>query len=76
MSPKLAKEWHPTKNNKLTPNKISHSSNKRVWWLGKCGHEWGAKVKIRLKGNGCPKCYEATGKKIVHRCSLKNGSFS
>ncbi|HFJ9467876.1 zinc-ribbon domain-containing protein [Bacillus cereus group sp. BfR-BA-01495] len=73
MNPELVKEWHPTKNNKLTPDKISFGSNKSVWWLGKCGHEWDAKVNNRINGNGCPKCYEATGRKIVHRRSLKKG---
>ncbi|WP_322370341.1 zinc-ribbon domain-containing protein [Bacillus cereus] len=73
MNPELAKEWHPTKNNKLTPDKITYSSNKRVWWLGKCGHEWAAQVNNRLNGNGCPKCYEASGRTVVHRRSLKKG---
>ena len=37
-NPVLAKEWHPEKNGYLTPDKISFSSAKVVWWLGKCGH--------------------------------------
>ena len=52
----LIKEWHPTKNGYLRPNMISFSSAKKVWWLGKCGHEWQASVDNRRHGNGCPIC--------------------
>lgn len=72
-NPDLAKEWHPIKNGNLSSENISYSSNKNVWWLGNCGHEWVAQVNNRLNGSGCPKCYEATGRKIVHRRSLKKG---
>ena len=27
--PHLVKEWHPTKNGELTPNNLTHGSNKR-----------------------------------------------
>ncbi|WP_312473496.1 zinc-ribbon domain-containing protein [Neobacillus sp.] len=74
MNPELAKDWHPTKNGVLTPEKISYSSNKNVWWLGQCGHEWEAKVNNRFNGNDCPRCYEnSTGRKIGHRRSLIKG---
>ena len=55
-NPVLAKEWHPEKNGYLTPDKISFSSAKVVWWLGKCGHEWRSSVDNRRRGNGCPIC--------------------
>lgn len=54
--PELSKEWHPTKNGYLKPNMISFSSGKKVWWLGKCGHEWQASADNRRHGNGCPIC--------------------
>jgi len=63
INPKLASEWHPTKNRDLTPNKILAGSGKKVWW--KCNkdndHEWDAVCKARLgykkrKGSGCPYC--------------------
>ncbi|MCM3323281.1 zinc-ribbon domain-containing protein [Cytobacillus kochii] len=74
MNPDLSKDWHPTKNGLLIPENISYSSNKNVWWLGQCGHEWEAKVNNRFNGNGCPKCYEnSTGRKIGHRRSLRKG---
>lgn len=55
--PEIAAEWHPTKNGALTPLDItSRSSRARVWWLGRCGHEWQAIVESRTKGAGCPYC--------------------
>lgn len=57
--PEIAKEWHPTKNAPLTPDKIKRASGKRVWW--RCSvnpsHEWLARVKNRtILRNGCPNC--------------------
>lgn len=61
--PELAKEWHPSKNGNLTPYDVSYGSGKRVWWLGKCGHDWDAKITNRVYGNhGCPYC---TGRKVL-----------
>ena len=54
--PELAKQWHPTKNGKLTPKQFSIFSRKKVWWLGKCGHEWDASVHARTSGSDCPYC--------------------
>jgi len=56
IKPELAKEWHPTKNGKLTPDEVTAGSHKKVWWLGSCGHEWEAIVKSRYAGRGCPYC--------------------
>lgn len=56
VNPKLAAEWHPTKNGEMTPRDIAPSSNKRAWWLcSVCGHEWSATVNNRVK-RGCPRC--------------------
>ena len=38
VNPSLAAEWHPTKNGRLRPMQIAGKSNKKAWWLGKCGH--------------------------------------
>lgn len=55
--PSVASEWHPTKNGDLKPSDIKPFSNRKVWWRGKCGHEWQAVVCSRTKrGNGCPYC--------------------
>jgi len=55
-NPELAKEWHPTKNGKLTPSDVLAGSNKKAWWKCKNGHEWQASVYTRNKGIGCPYC--------------------
>ena len=70
LNPELAKEWHPTKNGKLTPNDIGIGSNKKVWW--KCnkaeGHVWKTSVTHRSdRGTGCPIC---NNKKIINSNSL------
>lgn len=54
-NPGLAKEWHAHKN-QLKPHEVTPSSNKKVWWLGKCGHEWQTVIANRTAGNGCPYC--------------------
>lgn len=56
VNPRLAAEWHPTKNGDLLPTQVTAGSNKRVWWLGGCGHEWEATVVSRAAGNNCPYC--------------------
>ena len=56
VNPKLAKEWHPTKNGNLTPKDITAGNNKKVWWQCRKDHEWQAIVRSRVKGAGCPFC--------------------
>lgn len=33
--PIIAKEWHPTKNGKLTPDLFGINSNESAWWMCK-----------------------------------------
>ena len=57
--PELAEEWHPSKNEKLTPMDVTKSSGQKVWWLcPKCKYEWKAAVYSRSGNNpnGCPRC--------------------
>ncbi len=56
VNPELAAEWHPTKNGKLLPSDVMVGSHEKVWWLGKCGHEWEAIIYSRNAGRGCPYC--------------------
>jgi len=58
INPGLAKEWHPTKNQKLTPFDVTPNSQKKVWWLCPKGvdHEWDAIVADRNNGIGCAIC--------------------
>ncbi|AOR26220.1 conserved hypothetical protein (DUF4379) [Formosa sp. Hel3_A1_48] len=56
--PKIAKQWHPTKNGNLTPLDISVGSAKKVWWKCNKGddHEWKTSSAKRLYGRNCPFC--------------------
>ncbi len=56
VNPKLASQWHPTKNGELSPDMVSPKSNKKVWWRCELGHEWTAEIVNRSNGSGCPYC--------------------
>ena len=55
-NPELTREWHPTRNQNLTPQDVVAGSHTKVWWKCKNGHEWQADIKSRNLGNGCPYC--------------------
>ena len=68
-NPRLASEWHPTKNNELLPTDFVVSSAKKAWWkCNTCGYEWEALINSRNRGSGCPNC--ANKKKVL---DLKRG---
>ena len=55
--PQIAAQWHPSKNDSLTPQKVTVFSNRSVWWLCEKGHEYRMAVGQRSqKGAGCPYC--------------------
>ena len=54
--PNLTKEWHPTKNEQITPFEVTPGSGKKVWWQCTKNHEWRASVTGRTRGNNCPYC--------------------
>lgn len=60
--PEVAKEFHPTKNELITPSDITVGSRRGVWWLCPVGHEYLATPNSRLghrdigKIQGCPYC--------------------
>jgi hypothetical protein len=57
IAPELIKDWHPTKNGKLTYFDVSYGSGKTVWWkCKKCKHEWKFMISNRVLGCGCPIC--------------------
>jgi len=68
-NPKLASEWHPTKNGDLKPEDCRPFSHKKVWW--KCpkgdNHEWQATIGNRNQGRGCRFCYEILKIKLTKR---------
>ncbi len=66
LAPELAAEWHPTKNDPLTPETTLAWSAQKVWWQCAKGHAWIAAVAKRYqRGDGCPYC-------SGHRASPEN----
>ena len=63
-NPKIAAEWHPTKNGRLTPENIALHSKQKFWW--QCSkhkeHEWEAAPLNRNASDGCPCC---SNRKVV-----------
>lgn len=70
--PRVAAEWHPTKNARLTPADVRAHSGKIVWWRchGTPAHEWRARVSHRtrkVEPSGCPAC---SGRVVTSLTSL------
>jgi hypothetical protein len=56
--PKIAAEWHPTKNGKLTARDVVGGTPRRVWWRCAFGHVWRTSVSNRTRlGSNCPECW-------------------
>jgi DNA-directed RNA polymerase subunit RPC12/RpoP len=53
--PEIASEWSD-RNAPLQPEDFSAFANQKVWWKGRCGHEWKALISDRSAGHGCPYC--------------------
>ena len=54
--PELSGEWSE-RNFPFTPEDVTAAFRDRVWWKGKCGHEWQASVVNRSTNlTGCPYC--------------------
>lgn len=56
LMPELSEEWNYEKNIDLFPYQFSCKSSKKVWWKGKCGHEWESLISNRSNGSSCPIC--------------------
>lgn len=55
--PNLAKEWHLSKNEGLTPYDVTANSTKKVWWLCPVGHEYMRSIHQRhATYTNCPVC--------------------
>lgn len=52
----LLQEWNVEKNENITPQSVSFSSGKRIWWKCKKGHEWKTAICDRIRGTNCPIC--------------------
>jgi hypothetical protein len=67
LQPGIASEWHPTKNNDLTPDRVTPGSNRKAWWVCHKGHEWQAIINKRIRGDGCPYC---SGRRVSKEYNL------
>lgn len=57
LHPRLAAQWHPTRNGMLTPDQIVPGSNRWVWWRCERGHDWETQPMSRIRTRGlCPTC--------------------
>ena len=56
--PRIAAEWHPTKNGDLRPSEVASKSSARAFWLcPDCGYEYDGFISNRTRrGDGCPAC--------------------
>lgn len=56
--PDIADQWHPTKNDKYTPDMFTFGSGHRAYWLCPvCGQDWQAAINNRTTNHhGCPYC--------------------
>jgi rubrerythrin len=58
-NPELCQEWDYDKNGGLTPEDITRTYKKKIWWKCKEGHTWEASVSARARKKhptGCPYC--------------------
>lgn len=57
VKPSVAQEWHPTRNDKSTPETVSYGSKLKAWWKCAKGHEWDAVISSRTNlAAQCPIC--------------------
>lgn len=69
-NPKLALEWHPTRNGNLTPQDFTAGSDKKIWWQCARGHEWEAIISSRSVGRNCPHCIAETQTSLPEKAIL------
>lgn len=64
--PDLVNEWDYGKNYPLTPNDVTYASNKKIYWVGPCGHKWKTQVCHRtIQMGNCPRCKKSKGEKVI-----------
>lgn len=63
--PKIAKEFHPTKNKNIKLEDIFYGSKIKIWWRCQQDHEWEMRVNNRTsQGQGCPFCQKNKNKNL------------
>lgn len=54
--PKVAAEWHPTRNFFYTPQDFCFGEKHKAWWICPEGHEFQQRVDQRCRGYNCSVC--------------------
>ncbi|MEW6140369.1 MAG: zinc-ribbon domain-containing protein [Thermodesulfobacteriota bacterium] len=55
--PDLAREWHPTANDRGPQDVKPHANYRATWQCPKCGNVWQADIRRRVRGKGrCKRC--------------------
>lgn len=73
--PRVAKQWHPSKNGGLMPETITPHCSRKVWWACGKGHKWQAVVGNRTRLNqGCPHCARLKRAKRARRPAARRQS--
>lgn len=83
-NPRLASQWHPTKNGDLKPEQVVSGSGRRVWWLLQYDDpktrkhfdfEWQASIHNRTKGANCPFLTTYRGENYIKQYLSKKQYF-
>ncbi len=61
-NPVLAAQWDAERNGILTPQQVTLTSNRKVWWICEKGHSFQTVIASRANGTGCPYC---TNRKVL-----------
>ena len=70
--PELIKEWHPTKNEDLSPEQFTCGSHKKVWWVcPEKGHSYDSEIKSRTRKDKPTSCPYCSGNKVGEDNNLK-----
>ena len=70
--PELAEQWHPSKNQPLSPQNVVRERGRRFWWKCTFGHEWTASIDSRIAHPSCPGCrIEAREQRKKERALLR-----
>ncbi len=76
--PKIAAQWHPTRNGALTAQMVTVGSHRKIWWQCAEGHVWKAVVYSRACAKcGCPVCAGTAGRRRprIGRTSMEETRF-
>lgn len=56
VAPQIAEQWNSIRNGELSPNDVTPTSRKKIWWICPKDHEWKELVVSRTQGKECPYC--------------------